>query len=70
MTTSEPLDAVHPALVRPGRCLSRVEFGKLPAEQVSRMLGRPVLTAMSLAEALAVAPTSAAAELEAVGQYL
>jgi hypothetical protein len=29
-----------------------------------------VLTSMSLAEALAVAPTTAAAELEAVGQYL
>jgi len=70
ITTNEPLDAVHPALVRPGRCLSRLEFGKLPAEQVSRMLGRPVLTAMSLAEALAVAPTSATVEREAVGQYL
>ncbi|MGB8652512.1 MAG: AAA family ATPase, partial [Mycobacteriales bacterium] len=70
ITTNEPLAAVHPALVRPGRCLSRLEFGPLPAAQASRLLGRPVAHAMSLAEALAVQPVSSVLEPTHVGQYL
>ena len=42
ITTNEPLAAVHPAVVRPGRCLAQVEFGPLPAAQASALLGRPV----------------------------
>ena len=70
ITTNEPLAAVHPALVRPGRCLSRLEFGPLSAAQASRMLGRPVAGAMSLAEVLAVRPVSSVLEAVNVGQYL
>jgi SpoVK/Ycf46/Vps4 family AAA+-type ATPase len=70
ITTNEPLAAVHPALVRPGRCLSRVEFGPLPAEQASRLLGRPAHVPMTLAEVLATRPVTSVLEPVAVGQYL
>ena len=33
ITTNEPLAAVHLALVRPRRCLARVEFGGFPASR-------------------------------------
>ena len=69
ITTNEPLTAVHPALVRPGRCLSRIEFAALPAEQVTGLLGRPA-GSMTLAEVLATAPVTAVAEPVSVGQYL
>jgi len=70
ITTNEPLAVVHPALVRPGRCLSRVEFGPLPADQASRLLGRPVHVPMTLAEVMATRPLTAVLEPVAVGQYL
>jgi hypothetical protein len=70
ITTNEPLAAVHPALVRPGRCLSRVEFGPLPAAQASRLLGRTVASAMSLAEIMAVKPVTSLVEAVNIGQYL
>jgi hypothetical protein len=38
ITTNEPLRAMHPAVIRPGRCLSEMEFGKLSAEQANRWL--------------------------------
>lgn len=70
ITTNEPLDAVHPALVRPGRCLSRVEFGPLPADHAARLLGRPVAGPMTLAEVMSAKPVVAVAEPVPVGQYL
>jgi hypothetical protein len=70
ITTNEPLERVHPALVRAGRCLSRVEFAPLPAAHASRLLGRPVAVPMSLAEAFAVKPVSVEAAPVRVGQYL
>ena len=70
ITTNEPLQAVHPALVRPGRCLSRVEFGRLPAQQASGLLGRPVDRDMTLAEVMAAKPLTVVQEPVAVGQYL
>ena len=70
ITTNEPLVAVHPALVRPGRCLARVEFGPLTAGQAAGILGRPVERAMTLAEVMATKPVSVQAEPVAVGQYL
>jgi len=70
ITTNEPLHAVHPALVRAGRCLSRVEFGPLPAGQASRLLGRPVGVPMTLAEVMAARPMSTVLETANVGQYL
>jgi hypothetical protein len=70
LTTNEPLTAVHPALVRPGRCLARVEFGALPAAQAAAVLGRPVQGDMTLAEVVAIRPLSVQPEAARVGQYL
>ena len=72
ITTNEPLGRIHPAVVRPGRCLAQVEFGPLPAAQASRLLGRPVASPMTLAELMTEAPVEAAAleSVAAVGQYL
>jgi hypothetical protein len=70
ITTNEPLAAVHPALVRAGRCLSQVEFGPLAAEQASALLGRPVAVPMTLAEVMAAKPVTSLLEPTHVGQYL
>ncbi len=72
LTTNEPLGQIHPAMVRPGRCLAQVEFGLLPAAQASRLMGRPVDREMTLAELMSAAPveTPAPAAAVAVGQYL
>ena len=71
ITTNEPLAAVHPAVVRPGRCLAQVEFSALPAAQASALLGRPVLRPMTLAEVLGTPPLETLdAAPTAVGQYL
>lgn len=70
ITTNEPLQAVHPALVRPGRCLSRIEFDRLPASQAAGLLSRPVDRDMTLAEVMAAKPLTVAQEPVAVGQYL
>ena len=71
ITTNEPLAAVHPAVVRPGRCLAQVEFGRLPAAQASALLGRPVPGPMTLAEVLGTPPLEVLdGAPSAVGQYL
>lgn len=70
ITTNEALDRVHPALVRPGRCLSRIEFGLLPAVDASRLLGREVVVPMSVAELFATRPVTVEAEPVPIGQYL
>ncbi len=71
ITTNEPLAAVHPAVVRPGRCLAQVEFGPLPAAQAAALLGRPVPGPMTLAEVLGTPPLEALDTAPAaVGQYL
>lgn len=38
MTTSEPVRDIHPALVRPGRCLMEVEFEPLSAREADEWL--------------------------------
>jgi hypothetical protein len=70
LTTNEPLGQIHPAVVRPGRCLAQVEFGPLPAAQAGRLLGRPVDRAMTLAEVTSTAPVETPVAAVAVGQYL
>lgn len=35
VTTNEPLRSLHPALARPGRCLSEIEFAELSREEIS-----------------------------------
>ncbi len=70
LTTNEPLGVIHPAIVRPGRCLAQVEFGRLPAGQAAGLLGRPIERAMTLAEVMTAAPVESRLEPMAVGQYL
>ncbi len=70
ITTNEEIGALHPALVRPGRCLARLEFGALPAAQAAALLGRPVTGPMTLAEVFAARPLAVEAQPIAVGQYL
>jgi len=38
LTTNEPLEELHPALTRPGRCMSDVRFGPFPAEEAAAWL--------------------------------
>ncbi|MFI0419871.1 DUF5925 domain-containing protein [Spongiactinospora sp. 9N601] len=39
ITTNEDLSRLHPAVVRPGRCLARIEVGPLPREEAAAWLG-------------------------------
>jgi hypothetical protein len=39
ITTNEPLDRLHPAVVRPGRCLAQIEVGPLSADEATAWLG-------------------------------
>jgi hypothetical protein len=39
ITTNEPLDRLHPAVVRPGRCLAQIEVGPLSPEEATGWLG-------------------------------
>jgi len=42
ITTNEPITSLHPAVVRPGRCLSQIEFGRfLPSKRTG---GSPTTT--------------------------
>ena len=70
LTTNEPVGTLHPALVRPGRCLARVEFTRLSAAETATLLGRPVDRGQTLAEVMAARALATEAEPEAVGQYL
>jgi hypothetical protein len=40
ITTNEELSRLHPAVVRPGRCLAQVEIGPLPPAEAAAWLGR------------------------------
>jgi len=39
ITTNEPLSRLHPAVTRPGRCLSNIEFGRFPRAEAVDWLG-------------------------------
>jgi Domain of unknown function (DUF5925)/ATPase family associated with various cellular activities (AAA) len=39
ITTNEPLAALHPAVVRPGRCLAQVEVGRMSPAEATAWLG-------------------------------
>lgn len=41
ITTNEPLTALHPAIVRPGRCIAQVDVGRMSAAEARAWLGRP-----------------------------
>jgi hypothetical protein len=51
ITTNEPLARLHPAVVRPGRCLAQIEVGPLSAAEAQAWLGtsRSVPGPMTLA---------------------
>jgi hypothetical protein len=40
ITTNEDLERLHPAVVRPGRCLARIEVGPLSRDEAVSWLGR------------------------------
>ena len=39
VTTNEDLERLHPAVVRPGRCLARIEVGSLTRAEAVAWLG-------------------------------
>ncbi|MBP2704056.1 AAA family ATPase [Microbispora sp. RL4-1S] len=41
ITTNEDVSRLHPAVVRPGRCLAQIEVGPLDAAQAAEWLGEP-----------------------------
>jgi hypothetical protein len=54
ITTNEDLHRLHPAVVRPGRCLAQIEVGPLTAGEAADWLGRPVHHPATLAELYAL----------------
>jgi hypothetical protein len=39
LTTNEPVNRLHPAIVRPGRCIAEIEVGTLSASEARKWLG-------------------------------
>lgn len=74
LTTNEPTSRLHPAIVRPGRCLAAVEFPSFDEHGASRWLGSPVHRPMTLAELLEargdLSRVAARTEPATTGQYL
>jgi hypothetical protein len=80
ITTNEPLDRLHPAVVRPGRCLAQIEVDRLSAAEATSWLeardgqANPVERPATLAELYALhagRDAAGAAEPEpSTGQYL
>jgi hypothetical protein len=77
ITTNERLDRLHPAVVRPGRCLAQIEVGALSALESSDWLGgETVRDPMTLAELYArrsgTDPTTTEPQIpqQHIGQYL
>lgn len=76
ITTNEDLRALHPAAIRPGRCLAQIEVGPFPAAEAATWLGQPAdgVPAMTLAELYARrdarAPICSTPPPAAVGLYL
>ena len=50
LTTNAPVDRIHPAITRPGRCLSNIEFTQLSAEEVAERTGGLTKMPMTLAD--------------------
>jgi hypothetical protein len=53
ITTNEDIARLHPAVVRPGRCLAQLEVGRLSVVEATNWLGRPA-PASTLAELYAL----------------
>jgi ATP-dependent 26S proteasome regulatory subunit len=74
LTTNEPVDDMHPALLRPGRCLARIEFPAFDASEASKLVGSPVAGPLTLAQIFELRGNinrlHVVAESTAPGQYL
>ncbi|GAA4236793.1 hypothetical protein FHR32_008482 [Streptosporangium album] len=76
ITTNEDLTRLHPAVVRPGRCLAQIEVGALPHDEAARWLGTTEgvpSSGATLAELFALRDGTAdrpATAQETVGLYL
>jgi ATPase family associated with various cellular activities (AAA) len=72
ITTNEDLRQLHPAVVRPGRCLAHIEIGPLAPAEAGTLLGRPVAGPLTLAEVYAVRNGHALGRPAetGIGQYL
>lgn len=77
ISTNEPIAKLHPAVVRPGRCMAQIEVGRLNPIEAREWLGRPLPsdgTGATLAELFAMRGELRTVREEeaapAVGQYL
>lgn len=76
LTTNEELSRLHPAIIRPGRCMASVEFPAFTAGEASEWLGSTVAKPHTLAELLERTGTLATVggepsqPLRVGGQYL
>ncbi len=76
ITTNEDIRSLHPAVIRPGRCLAQIEVGPLPLAEAAAWLGAPaeVTSALTLADLYARrragGPISSAQPAARVGLYL
>jgi hypothetical protein len=76
ITTNEDLRSLHPAAIRPGRCLAQVEVGPFPPAEAAAWLGRPDdgSGSLSLADLYArqnaKQPISSAQPAPEIGLYL
>ncbi|MEV4100624.1 DUF5925 domain-containing protein [Nonomuraea sp. NPDC049649] len=76
ITTNEDLARLHPAVVRPGRCLAQLEVGPLTQEEAVAWLGGPAgigASGATLAELYALRngrPVTPAAPGDSTGLYL
>ncbi|GAA0410346.1 hypothetical protein Acor_35400 [Acrocarpospora corrugata] len=70
ITTNEDLARLHPAVVRPGRCLAQIEVGRMDTEQATAWLGTSTgigPSGATLAELFALRSGRPAPEPEPVG---
>ena len=77
ITTNEPLTKLHPAIVRPGRCIAHIEVGRLNRLEALDWLGRQATIdaqGVTLAELFAMrgelTTVENTSEPASVGQYL
>ncbi|MCV7041351.1 hypothetical protein [Mycolicibacterium moriokaense] len=78
LTTNERLDRLHPALIRPGRCLAQVEFTKFSPSEADAWLADDMprqTEPKTLAELLELSTlqkriTNGIAPVARIGQYL
>jgi hypothetical protein len=76
ITTNEDIRSLHPAVIRPGRCLAQIEVGPLPPAEAAAWLGDAdeLMSGLTLADLYARrttgAPISSAVPPTRVGLYL